>query len=92
MSQLKINESWLRGLSGQEREEMKQLVLNSEKVLDKLDKMLYNMQVKKSETVLTDYDTPSWSHKQAHLNGELAALKRVRDLVTITERDDQPTI
>lgn len=84
-----INEAWLRGLKPQEREEMKLLVLSSEKVLDKLRKILYNIEVKKDEVKLEDYDNPSWSHKQAHLNGEKAMLRKVIELLTISERDDQ---
>ena len=89
MPQLKISETWLKGLTGTDREEMKKLVLNSEKVLDKLKEILYNMQVKKSEVSLEDYDNPSWSHRQAHLNGEASALRRVVEILTIKERDDQ---
>ena len=87
----KINEAWLRGLKGEDREKMKELVLSNQILLDKLSEILYNMQVKKEGTVLDDYDTPSWSHKQAHINGEAAAIKRLIDIVSIREREDHPT-
>jgi hypothetical protein len=87
----KINDAWLSGLSGDEREKMKQEVLANENLLDKLSKILYNIQEKKQETVLGDYDTPSWSHKQAHQNGEAAALRKVIEIITIREREDPPT-
>ncbi len=90
MSQ-KINEQLLSGLRGPEREKMKNIVLENTILLDKLKQILYNMQEGKRSTVLVDYDTPSWSHKQAHLNGELAAFQKVIELLTITERDDHPT-
>lgn len=90
--QLKINELWLRGLKGEDREKMKKVVLDSTILLDKLKEILYNMQEGKKDTVVSDYDTPSWSHKQAHLNGETAALQKVIGLLTIAERDDPPTI
>lgn len=32
-----------------------------------------------------DYDCPSWSHRQAHSNGEIAALNKVISLLTIKE-------
>lgn len=32
------------------------------------------------ETTSTDYDTPSWSHKQADRNGARRALKKVESL------------
>ncbi len=87
----KINEAWLQGLKGAEREQMKELVLSNEILLDKLAKMLYNMQERKRISVLGDYDTPSWSHKQAHLNGEADVLRKVLEIITINERDDNPT-
>jgi hypothetical protein len=87
----RINGAWLEGLSGPEKEKMKEEVLASQNLLDKLAKMLYNIQEKKRSSVLPDYDTPSWSHKQAHLNGECAALRKVLEIVTIKERDDNPT-
>lgn len=93
MIKLKVNTAWTKQTkTAQEKKEIEQLVLNSEKVLDKLKEILYNIQVRKSDTVLTDYDTPSWSHKQAHLNGEQAMLQKILEIVTITEREDQPTI
>jgi hypothetical protein len=90
--QYKINEQWLRGLDGPERDEMKNLVINNTKLLDKLTEILYNIQVKKEDTVLEDYDSPSWSHKQAHINGEIAAIKRVLEIISINERADRPNI
>lgn len=90
--QLKINELWLRGLKGEDREKMKKVVLDGTILLDKLKEILYNMQEGKRDVVVGDYDNPSWSHKQAHLNGETAALHKVISLLTITERDDPPTI
>lgn len=87
----KIKDIWLKGAkTPQEREEIRNLLLGEQKVLDKLREILYNMQVSKDGSVLHDYDTPSWSHKQAHLNGENAMLKKIIDIVTITERDDPP--
>lgn len=87
----KINEVWLKGLVGPEREKMKEEVLSSENLLDKLSKILYNIQEKKQTSVLADYDTPSWSHKQAHLNGEAAGIRKVLEIISIHERDDNPT-
>lgn len=85
-----VNQAWLTGLSGEEKEKMRQEVLTSQNLLDKLVEILYNIQEKKETTVLADYDTPSWSHKQAHINGECAALRKVIEIITIRERDDNP--
>ena len=85
-----VNQAWLTGLNGTEKDKMRQEVLNSQNLLDKLVEILYNMQEKKMDTVLGDYDTPSWSHKQAHINGQNAALRKVIEIITIRERDDNP--
>lgn len=87
----KISEAWLTGLKGEARDKMKENVLSNQILLDKLSEILYNMQVKKESTVLTDYDTPSWSHKQAHLNGEASAIRKVIEIISIKDRDDPPT-
>lgn len=92
MPKLKLKSVWFEGLNASEKEEMQKNVENSEKVLDKLVKILYNIQERTRDSVLVDYDTPSWSHKQAHINGEIAMLKKIIDIVTIQERDDHPTI
>ena len=87
----RINQAWLTGLKTEaERAKIKELVLSSENLLDILKKILYNMQEKKELSVLDDYDTPSWSHKQAHLNGEAAAIRKVIEIISINERDDNP--
>ena len=85
-----VNEAWLTGLNPKEREEMKNFIVANEKVLDKLKEILYNIVVKKEEVKLDDYNNPSWSHKQAHLNGEQALARKMLEVLTIKERDDQP--
>ena len=37
---------------------------------------------KRVEVIESDYENPSWSHKQAHLNGYNAALKEILKLIT----------
>lgn len=88
----KISEQWLAGLPSAEREGFKKEVLSSKKVLDKLKEMLYNIGEGKRESVLHDYDSPSWAFKQAHINGEVAMIKAVIELISITEREDSPKI
>lgn len=89
---LKISEQWLSGLDKEKRDEIKSIVLGSTILLDRLNKILYNIKKEKSEVRLLDYDSPSWSHKQAHLNGQIDMLDQLVKLVSITERADQPTI
>lgn len=88
----KIDERWFAGIPSEEREKFKVEVLNSKKVLDKLGKILYNMEESLRSVKERDYDSASWSHKQAHLNGESDMVRRVIELITIVERDDHPTM
>jgi hypothetical protein len=87
---LKANSAWFAGIPRDEKRKREELVLSNKILLDILAEMLYNMQEKKKDTVLGDYDSPSWSHKQAHLNGEIEAIKQIIEIVTIKERDDNP--
>lgn len=88
----KLNSAWTHGLSGPEKQQIEETVKGSTILLDRLTKILYNMQESKAATVLADYDSPSWSHKQAHLNGQLDIIRKLADILTIRERDDHPTI
>lgn len=88
---LKVNQAWIQGLNASESTQMKELVAGNKILLDRLVEILYNMQDKREQSVLGDYDTPSWSHKQAHLNGEAAMVRKMIELVSVNERDDRPT-
>lgn len=81
-----MKEAWLSGLKGQEREDFKQFVLNSKIVLDKLNKIVYNMYKGQELVTSADYDSPSWSHKQAHTNGYREALTKVLDLLDLNPK------
>ncbi len=84
--------AWTQGLQGQEKADVEALVKSNTILLDRLTKILYNMQVSREQSVLGDYDTPSWSHKQAHLNGESAVIKKLLDILEVRERDDSPKV
>ena len=74
---------WFGSLKGEERENFKLSILSSKIVLDKLTEIVYNMYRKEESINSTDYDSPSWSHKQAHTNGRRDALRQVIDLIKI---------
>lgn len=63
------------------------MVRESEKVLDRAASIVYNMSIVESRTKSTDYDSPSWSHKQAHLNGRLEALREIASLLKVSDKD-----
>ncbi len=87
----KINLAWTQGLKGPEKADMEVIVKQNTILLDRLSQILYNMQVDKRTTVLGDYDSPSWSHKQAHLNGQLDMISKILDIIQVNERADQPS-
>lgn len=82
-----MNSKWLGSLKGEERENLKLSILQSKKVLDKLQEMCYNMYRDREKIEFQDYESPSWSHRQAHTNGYLEAL---RDVMKLT--DIKPTV
>lgn len=85
MADYKVDERLLQGEA--DREAFKQQVINAKKVLDKVAKILYNEGVELENTVLGDYDTPSWSHKQAHRNGRLEQIRKTSAILTVKERE-----
>jgi len=72
---------WFQDLPKSEQQQFKEIVLGSKKVLDKLSKIVYNMCVSGEKVSIDQYDSPSWSHKQAHQNGYNEALRDVLDIL-----------
>jgi hypothetical protein len=72
---------WFQDLPREEQEQFKQIVLGSKKVLDKLSEIVYNMSISGEKVSIDQYDSPSWSHKQAHQNGYNAALREVLEIL-----------
>lgn len=78
---------WTKGIKDpEEAKKVQESVRNCQKVLDILSEICYNSIVELEKTKISDYDSPSWSHKQAHKNGEIEALKRVIELCKL-EKD-----
>lgn len=80
-----IKTEWLKGLKPDEAEKQKKSIIASKLVLDKLIEICYNIKKDKDKSVY-NYDTPSWSYKQAHVNGYKQALDDIIQLITINER------
>lgn len=79
-----IHIGWVKHLrTPEEREKFKQAVQNSGFVLRVLKALIEEEKemLRRSETTLEDYESPSWSHKQAFRNGERRGLKFVEDLL-----------
>lgn len=75
---------WLDGLrTSEERENFKAQILSSKNVLDKLNKIVYNMYNQKRDVEFSDYDSPSWLAKQAHANGYCEALRSILEILDV---------
>lgn len=71
-------EIWFRGMKPDDKDRLLNSLKNSE-LSEKIQEIL-----KTFERELTmnkaDYDSPSWSHKQAHYNGMREAYNRIQKL------------
>lgn len=67
--------------SDEEKEELKDYLLNSSRLLDQLKQMIQRRYDQEWGAKVTDYDSASWSHKQAHKNGRLDAYEEIFKLL-----------
>lgn len=76
-------EIWTRHLPEDKKADFQSLVLNSTIVLERMRTILRDQfeSTYVSEEAESDFDTPSWSHKQAFRNGERAGLRRALRLL-----------
>lgn len=70
-----MQQAWLKGLSGPERQAMKNLVQNNKILLDKLIQIWYNRIKEVEEVNISDYNNSAWPYEQAHRNGYAEALR-----------------
>lgn len=79
---------WFKDLTPTEKEQFKELFKNSPRLLGQLTKVLQNEldSAVRQESSIQDFDTPSWSHKQAWRNGYVSAFRHVIDLITIKDQ------
>lgn len=79
-----FNSKWTKHLPEQEKEQLKKTILASRTTLDRLKQLIVEElgSLENQENSLADYDSPAWSHKQAHRNGERAFAKKLLDLLT----------
>lgn len=86
----KLKTAWLQDLKDPaDREAFANQVLASKKVLDKLQKIVYNKVTSGEKAQVVDYDCPSWSHRQADRNGYLRGLREVLELLNINGDHDK---
>lgn len=76
-----ISTEWLSGKEGDARTEYEAYLRNSKLLFDQLRKMIQHRYNARAAVNETDYDCPSWAHKQAHKNGYLNALEEIAQLL-----------
>ena len=77
-----IPSEWLaKCQSDEEKEELKQYLRNSSRLFDLLKDMLQRRYDQEWGAKVVDYDSQSWSHKQAHKNGRINALEDIYKLL-----------
>lgn len=72
---------WFRNTPPEEVEKLKEILKSGSLLLDKLYEICYNRSIELKKVSKPDYDNPSWSHKQAHLNGQLEELELILKLI-----------
>ena len=86
----RLKSAWINDLkTPEERESFTQIVLNSSLALDKLRKIVYNRVISGEKVAVDDYDSPSWSHKQADQNGYVRAHREILELLDFNGDHDQ---
>lgn len=70
---------WTKGFK--DKEARKKEILSYRNAFDALKEVLE----KEYEESVPDYDCPSWSHKQADINGANRKLRQIINLITVKE-------
>ena len=82
-----MNSKLFAGMDSAQKKETKELLSICKPVLDKLGEMCYNSldSTRKEMRVKTNYDKPSWSAYQAHLNGYEQAYTEILNIINSIE-------
>lgn len=65
------------------KKKVKASLSSAKHILDAAVSIIEKQQKALERPTLEDYNCPSWSHRQAHINGEIAGLNKVISLLTI---------
>lgn len=84
----RLDNRWFKDLKDKEaREKTQARIINTitsdptiKKLVEIIDEELH--QLERHQTNVEMYDNPSWSHVQAHYNGQTSALLSIRKLLT----------
>ena len=83
-----FSSKWFLNTPPEEVDALKAQLIGDKKTLDKLKKMLYNMVESDRDVRYSDYDNPSWSHKEAHRHGRLEAFCEIIKIITLDKKDE----
>lgn len=78
--------NWFNGLSKKDADDLETNLKNSQ-IVEILRKIIASECQSISKATSSDYDTPSWSHKQAHRNGMVEALRKIEKLLTFDQKE-----
>lgn len=81
----KLSLEWFRGNhKPADKEKLEQALRNSTYVLSKLLEVCdgWEQDLLRQSLSAADYDTPSWAYKQAHRNGDLSRIRKLKDLLS----------
>jgi Mg2+ and Co2+ transporter CorA len=86
----KLATIWFQGIKdATSKKSLEQRLYSSNKdvVLVKLKKIIAQKReaLLKKQTRIDSYETPSWSHIQAHINGQLETLEQLEDLLSFVD-------
>lgn len=76
----KFPEILFRGLSDKEKDEFKRLLIHSD-LIRRLVNVIKSFREEEESVPVADYNSPSWSHRQADRNGSVRAYNRILKLL-----------
>lgn len=82
MSKLPL--AWSKGLSAKEKDDLEYVLRNNKILIGAFLNLLDQMEQEeaRADTNLSEYDSPSWSYKQADRNGARRAYRKIKTLFT----------
>jgi hypothetical protein len=85
----KLSLEWLKGVPPDRKDGYEQVIRNSTIMAERLLALCdeWEADLDRAECKIADYDTPSWSQKQAHRNGDRSRIRKLRDLLSFLHGD-----
>jgi len=79
---------WTKGLDDQQKKDFESLLRNSSRTLRKLRDLMteYENALDSNQISVKSFDDHNWALRQAYINGQKSAYRKVKDLVTFIER------